>query len=392
MDFLVPRIKTGKVTLNFVLHLLDVVSTAREYQKIISKVRDQINQDFNVKINKNNDYLFKSYDFFDMPFLHDQESVPEDNVEYYAKKNDQYNADEELCKVCHRGHINCFKYLLLNGAELKNVHLFYAIIGGNNEIIRTISDQITDFKIFIELAMNVNRNDLADWFIERTSKKFNIKCASPLYCCNFKAFQYLYLKNKSLFSTNLLKWYSYEVNPLSIAAGLFQSIDILNEFSTYKDFTANHPNHEIIKPILPDAVLLGNMEIVRWLVEHGAKSNKSLKAALKSKNYDILKYLVSKSFNINYIKPDKGEPSVSAIAIEDHPIEIIKFLLENGADPNYNKDMIIAAAQRGDIEIFKLLIQYGAKYDITWFHFKAYYAQILIIQFNIIIHDQIHYQ
>lgn len=70
------------------------------------------------------------------------------------------------------GSIKCFKYLLLNDASINNNSLYYALSGGNTEIIKIVDQRSTDLQSelsddkTIKPAIVIHRNDLFDWIFE----------------------------------------------------------------------------------------------------------------------------------------------------------------------------------------------------------------------------------
>ena len=62
------------------------------------------------------------------------------------------------------GSINCFKYLLLNGAGLGGA-VESAIIGGNNEIVRLLKQIGCDFSCGVSVSAKSHRNDIFHWLI-----------------------------------------------------------------------------------------------------------------------------------------------------------------------------------------------------------------------------------
>lgn len=69
------------------------------------------------------------------------------------------------------GSIKCFKYLFLNHAELNNSSFYYAIYGGNIEIIKIIDQQnmlpCSKMSEAILCAVKKHKDDLFDWIFEQ---------------------------------------------------------------------------------------------------------------------------------------------------------------------------------------------------------------------------------
>ena len=109
---------------------------------------------------------------------------------------------------------------------------------------------------------------------------------------------------------------------------------------------------------LLDAVMLGKIEEVKFLIEKGADVN-------AKNDYDCTAF---------------------ELAVIHNHIGMIKFLVENGADGVMN---LTLAAAIGHLEMVKLLIEYGADiderddYDITPLIAAAYNGRIETVKFLI---------
>lgn len=122
------------------------------------------------------------------------------------------------------------------------------------------------------------------------------------------------------------------------------------------------------------AVQHGNLEIVRFLLEKGAKVSVKDKAkrqplamifdsfeddeAIKR---EIVRLLVSKGADIN-VRNNDSDATLLISAAEDDDIETVKFLLELGANPNLKDETGETAMRKTDSdEIKQLLKRYGAR-------------------------------
>jgi ankyrin repeat protein len=180
-------------------------------------------------------------------------------------------------------------------------------------------------------------------------------------------------------------------------AGNLEMVRYLIEHVT--DFT------RIKKGILDKAayksVLNGYLEILKYLVEHGANINtlqtftytqpqdNALLAASRLGNLEIVKYLVEQGADI-YAK--NGEAIL--IAINKEHIDIIKYLVEKGANistvPFYQDYLYIpeyryalpAASRLGNLEIVKYLVEQGT--DIHAYNEAALHVAIKYEHLNII--------
>lgn len=113
-----------------------------------------------------------------------------------------------------------------------------------------------------------------------------------------------------------------------------------------------------------------NLEAIKFLIKHGAKvNNKSnikirpLYNAAYSGSLDIVKYLVENNAEINY--NTKFVPLNIAAAMGF--IDIVEFLIQQNADVNkteaFRTTPLHKAAQNGHVEVVKLLLDNKAKID-----------------------------
>lgn len=123
------------------------------------------------------------------------------------------------------------------------------------------------------------------------------------------------------------------------------------------------------------AVQHGNLEIVRFLLDNGAKVNikdkaKRLPTAMvfdsfeddEAKMREIIRLLVSKGADINVRDDGDSKQTLLMKAAEDDSVEAVKFFLELGANPNLKDEDGETAMQKTDSdEIKQLLKRYGAR-------------------------------
>ena len=130
------------------------------------------------------------------------------------------------------------------------------------------------------------------------------------------------------------------------------------------------------------------MEIVKYLLEHGADNisyalrtaskrgyseifncllkngsgyiNEALLDAIINENLELVKYLVEHGADVN-AKYDNGSTVLMEASVYG-TLEIVKYLVENGAE-NINKALMIVSS-KGYLEIVKYLIQNGADVNI----------------------------
>lgn len=119
------------------------------------------------------------------------------------------------------------------------------------------------------------------------------------------------------------------------------------------------------------ACFMTNMEIVKYLVEHGAdikKTNYNGGTCLINsvQSVQLCSYLISKDVDVN--AKDIQEKTALHYAIQEHRLETTKLLLDKGADPfsksQNGDDALTTACLNGSQQIFDLLksrIKYSAE-------------------------------
>ncbi len=107
---------------------------------------------------------------------------------------------------------------------------------------------------------------------------------------------------------------------------------------------------------LIEAVNIGQLEKIKYLVENGADihgfKEASLINALKKGHLDVVKYLVEQGANIH----SNNDYSLR-VAAENGHLEVVKYLVEKGTDIYANNnEALIWASNNGHIEIVKYFL------------------------------------
>jgi ankyrin repeat protein len=144
-------------------------------------------------------------------------------------------------------------------------------------------------------------------------------------------------------------------------------IDINSATSDYDGMTA-----------LISASKWGNLEIVHYLVEHGANVNAAMTTdgmtalmwACEKGHLEIVRYLVGHGANVNAARTDGGHTSLMWACFKGH-LEIVRCLVEHGANVNAARtnDGITAlmwACAKGHLEIVRCLVENGANVNAAY--------------------------
>lgn len=138
---------------------------------------------------------------------------------------------------------------------------------------------------------------------------------------------------------------------------------------------------------LQTASKYGHLDVVKFLIENGAKINQqvelegtpeeeggniysdtALMYASRAGHIDIVKYIIDKGADVN-LKDFKGSTALIRASTDTGHIEIVKLLIKSGADINtrniFNNGALAFALWDGHFDIAKYLIKSGADVNIT---------------------------
>jgi len=123
------------------------------------------------------------------------------------------------------------------------------------------------------------------------------------------------------------------------------------------------------------AVLLGHLEILKYLIEQGANihavytdsyqsQDNLLSAASRLGNLEIVKYLVSQEADVHA----RNEAALHGAALNGY-LDVVKLLVEQGADiHSRNEAALHGAAAEGHLDVVRLLVEQGA--DLHALHYN----------------------
>jgi ankyrin repeat protein len=119
-------------------------------------------------------------------------------------------------------------------------------------------------------------------------------------------------------------------------------------------------------PSIQLAATAGNIQAVQLLLKAGADESAALQDAIKTRDVDLIKFLIEVGADVNApASPRRGRTALQE-AIRIHDINLIKFLIEAGADVNapasqiWGRTALQEAIRIHDINLIKFLIEAGA--------------------------------
>ena len=224
------------------------------------------------------------------------------------------------------GSLKCFKFLLMNGEEIKGKICEYAIIGGSYEIVHLCEQKGMKFEKCLNISVQFHRFDLFEWL----NSHFNYERLSLDKCILYYNEPIIYL------------------------------------------LITNSPEGKDESGIAPVnwASLVGHLEIVKYLYEkyhvdietESSSGDTPIISASFAGNLDVVKYLYEECHADVERKNKYGENAIIFSSCNGH-IDVVKYLYEHchvdvNAKDNDEKTPLIWASSRGRFEVVKYLVEH----------------------------------
>ena len=280
------------------------------------------------------------------------------------------------------GAVNCFKYLKMNNCQIQISTLKWSVYGGNQEIIEMLLQEGYSFVDCIERAIETHRNDILDYFIsiyEKQNFKISDKvciehyntyammkyanirdmhaCETAIKITNFAISNYLLIKFYSLYKTeldNILARCVY----WNYSFGYKMIIE-----NGYKTKNAAIFHYACTSPENTE-------ELVKYLIEKGfpIKSNSrsvisGFIQCLWNKKLKEAKVILNCVENIKQVHNEYEYPIITYLTKSIDNIELLQLMIEKGADVNETQlgsFPLVIAAQGGKYQVVKILLENGA--------------------------------
>ena len=273
------------------------------------------------------------------------------------------------------GAVECFKFLMLSGADLSvfDKHYIrlpdYAIAGGNIEIIRLCQLNGLDFEYSLHTAAKYHRLDIIEWLLQ--------EICSDLTILDTTGMTALHLATESSFLSGMKLFLDRDVDinsrsfrgwtPIRMAVR-HGHLDAFRFLMAHRNLDVNVQTRSGVAPI-HFAAKYGDLEICRILLEKGnvnvnfptEKNWRPIHYAVTNGQYEITKYLLT--FNNILLNEKCGDgDSPLHFAIIAETTSIAKLLINDPrVDVNLrnNKDFppLMLALKHNRYNIFKELLK-----------------------------------
>ena len=257
--------------------------------------------------------------------------------------------------------ISCFKYLFLSNAKTTANTVKYLFSSDNNEIFK-MYEKIKNTPVLEDLdnAVHYKHNDAIKWILSKYPQR---------QVHRNKLFANAMKEHNLELALSLMNEKPVDVNSDD---GIVQSVIEMDSLDLLKLFKSKGCYIRNITRTL-FACKNGNDDILKYLLDNNAEykakigfNQNPLIAAIKSNSLECVKILLERGADPNTCE---NKMCCLAYACSIPNIEIVKALIEygafvNGVDKNTTKPIVIAA-ENGFLDIVKYLIESGADFDDT---------------------------
>ena len=305
---------------------------------------------------------------------------------YVISDGHKFNVDNlNLLDYCALfGSVNCFNFLKLNNAPLSAATVDFAIIGGDFQIIHQLEMESQSFDYHFYTSIMSHHMEISEWLLSNYKCEFFSPVNSILFC-DYRAFLFLLLNGADV-SKDLYLYCSYK-NPL------LKIIELLIKYGANPNEGEKNPiqplisnaeaNMDIIEYLLQhgadpnygsEKLIIcydGNISIqlLKLLLKFGFDKQRAVFDVCECNNpsLELIKHLNDLGVDFNFeleTYQDNFESPLSLLCLSEVPNnDAIKYLvLEKGVQVNYEKSSPLwnSCTNNVNIEIIKLLLEHGA--------------------------------
>ena len=313
----------------------------------------------------------------------------------YAKETEKYPI---YCAIKNK-NLNMIKILLDNNFDLKRESyiLSYAMENSDENIVKYLVENGADMYSYeitalYQAVLNLNPK-LVEYFLDKGASIENAGKSDIYGNILMAASGSKFNNNKNISAVDLKLLESLSQNSAKIMQMIIDKVDkkLINDslegktpliiavgnsyIDTSKIIIENGANINAVDiegwSALSYAVNNGDIEIAKLLLENKAKIKDELLIAIKSpiveSRINIMKLLIENGANVNYTDENGFNPL--NIAIESGDMELTKFLITNGANVNSlmqdGVSLIGYAIAQNNMDLLQILIENGANVNYT---------------------------
>ena len=283
-----------------------------------------------------------------------QELIKSGQIKDLNKTN--YSYTSLLIEACEAKSIECVKVLLANNADVNYQDntggnaLMSAVESGNIEIINLILFQKELHDQLVYRTLN------RCFYIPPSRFESSIEIIklliSRLPDINRRVNDNMILLNRAAYGghlgfvrlllecgadPNVTDYDHYDALYVACMEGRFDVIQLLLEFDSPHKISAKSINNAFFC-----ACDASDIDVVRYLISKGADVNAvdeddgslAIDTAIRRNDIPLTKLLIENGFNVNTMHPEYHDLPLLYLACRPHRADLIKLLLDSGADPN----------------------------------------------------------
>jgi len=255
---------------------------------------------------------------------------------------------------------------------------------GNLEKVRSVIDSVDniDYELYEELskglfeAIKYHHTDLINYLVQKvriSEDHFKIACKTG----DIKIVDLIYNGSKRNFGHSDLAYLrvAASVGNLEIVKHLFTLHQYIKEYiELILGYAAQSGNIEVVDFLLTEDVDINkydtlyvacfkdDVNMIKYLINKGADIKKDyyecLHSAIRNNSEQVFKYLIT------YVKDKEKINDLLSLAVDEDKNNIVRILLNAGADPHHEENMYITKAlSQGNIELANMLIEEKGLYE-----------------------------
>jgi ankyrin repeat protein len=266
--------------------------------------------------------------------------------------NCQYG--KAICECSKRGHLNLVKYFLSRGASIVRI-LESSAETGQLEIIQYLMinnmGSKADYDSALQKAALHGKFELVQYLVHNGIDINDNALITSIKGCHVDIFWFLIESGANIRTQNDI------ILLISASHGCLDIVHYMVDIGA--NVNTSNPNMYPSKSALSAAASNGHLHIMQYLVEKGANCTQHLDEAMEKGAYNgyftVIDYLVKLGVT------QHAKNQALHMAASNNSLDIVRYLVTNGADVNYNYGMPLhRAVENGYLDIVQYLVENGA--------------------------------